>query len=377
MGLNFSSKVAHLSVLGAIALLASGCAITDGGKIDYKSAKVSTSLDVPPDLTKLANDPRYQVTGSSVSANGLQALQQNGAGAPTALNQAGDVKLERIGQQRYLIVARTPEQIWGVARDFWAENGFVLATDQQNIGVMETDWAENRAKIPNDGIRRFLGSLAEGFYASGERDKFRTRMERVSIGAAAGTEIYISHRGMAEVSRGGSTGSSASTPVLNWQARETDTELEAEFLRRLMVKLGTPLDKATPQAIAGASAVAVTSRIVGSGAGIAVELDDGFDRAWRRIGLSLDRSGFTVEDRDRNNGIYFVRYVAPGEAGKEPGFFSKLFSGGGDGPKPVKYRVNVKSANGKTTASVLDGEGKAPVAQDAERIVKLLQADLK
>ena len=370
MGLIVRSSV---WMLAAAALALSACTVTEGSKIDYKGARVGTALDVPPDLTKLASDPRYQVTGTTVSATGLQALQQSGPGAPTALSRAGDVRLERIGQQRYLTVARTPEQLWSLTRDFWVENGFSLASDQQNIGVMETDWAENRAKIPQDGIRKFLGSLADGFYASGERDKFRTRMERV----AGGTEIYLSHRGLAEVASGSAAVNSVATPQIGWQIRPPDPELEAEFLRRLMVRMGTPQDTSTPQAIAAATPIAATSRIVGSGPASAVELDDGFDRAWRRVGLSLDRTGFTVEDRDRNNGIYFVRYAPPGESGKEPGFFSKLFSGGADGPVPVKYRISVKADGAKTVARVLDGQGNAATAVDAERIVKLLQADLK
>jgi outer membrane protein assembly factor BamC len=376
MGFAKNAAVGRLgltALAAALLLAATGCTIIDGGKIDYRSTKPGTALDVPPDLTKLANDPRYQVTGQTVSATGLQALQQSGPGAPTALSQAGDVKLERIGQQRYLTVARSPEQLWGLARDFFAENGLTLVRDQQNIGVMETEWAENRAKIPNDGIRRFLGSLAEGFYATGERDKFRLRMERVGNG----TEIFMSHRGMIEVARGGQLGSSASTPVNSWQPRDADAELESEMLRRLMVKLGMPADKATPQVVAAASPIAATSRLVGTGAQTVVEVDDAFDRAWRRIGLSLDRTGFTVEDRDRNNGIYFVRYAPPGEPGKEPGFFAKLFSGGGDGPQPVKYRVTVKTEGNKTTARILDGQGQAASAADVERIAKLLQADLK
>ncbi len=372
MGLNFLSRHAKLAAIAAAALLGSACTITEGAKIDYKAAKTGTALEVPPDLTKLANDPRYQVTGGPVSASGMQALGAGGVSAPTALNQAGDVRLERMGQQRFLIVARSPEQLWGVTRDFWVENGLSLAIDQQNIGVMETEWAENRAKIPNDGIRKLLGSLGEGLFSSGQRDKYRTRMERV----AGGTEIFISHRGLEEVLRGGASGGSAATPQSGWVSKDGDSELEAEFLRRLMVKLGTPQDKATPQAVASAAPVAVTSRLVGTGASTAVELDDGFDRAWRRVGLSLDRTGFTVEDRDRNNGIYFVRYVAPGEGGKEPGFFAKIF-GSNDGPTPVKYRVNIKSVGNKSTASILDGQGNAAPATDAQRIAKLLQADLK
>src|SRR5213075_1846753 len=106
-----------------------------------------------------------------------------------------------------------------------------------------------------------------------------------------------------------------------WQPRPADPELEAEFLRRLMVKLGVP-------AAQSAAAAAVTPDKPGSRVSTVnnqpvLVIDDAFDRAWRRVGLALDRTGFTVEDRDRAQGLYFVRYVDPALAGREqPGFFS-------------------------------------------------------
>lgn len=189
----------RLGLLACAAMLASGCSILQEDKIDYKSAQRGSTLDVPPDLTQLSRDTRYVVPGAAVTASGYQTSQTTGATAPgagTAPAQVGDVRIERAGAQRWLVVDRAPAQLWEPIRSFWQENGFLLDVDQETLGIMETDWAENRAKIPQDFIRSTIGRIFDSAYSTGERDKFRTRLER---NASGGTEIYVTHRGMVEV----------------------------------------------------------------------------------------------------------------------------------------------------------------------------------
>jgi uncharacterized lipoprotein len=224
----------RLGVLAAAALLLSACSMLEGGKIDYKSAGKGQPLEVPPDLTQLSRDSRYQVPGGPVTASSYEVGQAAPA-LPTAATTLGDVRIERAGQERWLVVNRPADKLWEPVREFWQENGFLLTIDQPALGIMETDWAENRAKIPQDFIRNILGKVIDSVYSTSERDKFRTRMER---SASGGTEIYISHRGMEEVYN------SANKDNTVWQPRPADPEMEAEFLRRLMVKLGTPADQA-------------------------------------------------------------------------------------------------------------------------------------
>ena len=238
--------------------------------------------------------------------------------------------------------------------------------DQQSLGIMETDWAENRAKIPQDFIRSTLGKVFDSLYSTGERDKFRTRLER---GADGSTEIFISHRGMLEVY------DSKEKDRTVWQPRPADPELEAEFLRRLMVKLGVSQEQS--KALVAAGVPKETTQVATQGGQQVIQLADGFDRAWRRVGLSLDRTNFTVEDRDRSKGIYFVRYVAPNADMAEPGFFSKLFSGAKPDAKPQKYRVSEVAVDNATTVSVQNADGTAAAPADAQRIIKVLAEDLK
>ena len=361
------NRIAKLGLIG-LTVAVSACSVLDNDKIDYKSAAKGTTLDVPPDLVQLSKDSRYVVTGGVATASGYQSTQAQPATSSTAAATLGDVRVERSGGQRWLVVSRPADKLWDPVREFWQENGFNLATDQADLGIMETDWAENRAKIPQDIIRSTIGKVFDNLYSTGERDKFRTRMER---NASGGTDIFVSHRGMQEVY----TNQSKDSTI--WQPRATDPELEIEFMRRLMVKLGVPQEQAKTQTTAATAAAAPAAAKLSTQGNVPVlQIEDGFDRAWRRVGLSLDRTGFTVEDRDRSQGVYFVRYVAPTADKKEPGFFSKLFSSN-TAIAPLKYRIVVKSEGNATVVSVLNAAGAPDSSADAQRILQVIADDLR
>jgi outer membrane protein assembly factor BamC len=355
---------ARLSAVSLAVLLASGCTVLQEDKIDYKSAKRGSTLDVPPDLTQLSRETRYNLPGvASASASGQAAAQAAPSVGTTAISAVGDVRIERAGNQRWLVVNRPADRLWSPVGEFWRENGFVLETEQEKLGIMETDWAENRAKIPQDIIRSTLGKLFDNVYSSGERDRFRTRLERRGDGA---TEIYISHRGMQEVY----TDSNKEQTI--WQPRVSDPELETEFLRRLMVKLGATVEQA--KAATAAAPVNPSARITNG----TLTLDEGFDVAWRRVGLTLDRTGFTVEDRNRTQGIYYVRYV-PADATrdtKSPGLLGRIFGASKPQAQPAKYQFKVVGAGNSSTVSVLNEQGQSAPKADADRIVQLLADDL-
>lgn len=366
----------RLSALALACMSLAACSglgeLVSGDKVDYKSSgsKKAPALDVPPDLTQLSRDTRFAVPAGPVTATGFQANQATAPSASVVTAAAGiaDVRVERAGNQRWLVVKRPPEKLWEPVRDFWQESGFLLSIEDAKLGIMETDFAENRAKLPQDIIRRTLGKVLDGLYSTGERDKFRTRLERSADGS---TEIYISHRGMVEtvVSSAGS-GSTGSTI---WQPRPADPELEAEFLRRLMVHLGMTQEQARA---AAPSATPPVARVLTQGEQSVVQMDEGFDRAWRRVGLSLDRTGFTVEDRDRAQGLYFVRYVNPATDAKDKGLFARWFSGSA-APAPERYRIAVRSEGNRSTVSVLNAEGRPEASVNARRIVQLIADDLK
>lgn len=359
-------------MLGTSVLLAlGGCSVLEPDKIDYKSSGRGVSLEVPPDLTQLPNQSRYSVTGGAISASEYQAGQQASAGAasPTASNTLADVHFVREGSERWLSVDRPADKLWDQVRDFWLENGFLMTIDQANMGLMETDWAENRAKIPQDVIRRTIGKVFDSLYSTGERDKFRTRMERNAHG---GTDIFVTHRGMEEIY------ASERRDATVWQPRARDAELEAEFLRRLMVKLGTTEEqaKAALQQAQTQAALTPKTQLAQIGGQPALQLGDTFDRAWRRVGLALDRTGFTVEDRDRSQGIYFVRYIDPSVKKEDPGFFKRMF-GSGSAPLPTRqYQIQVRSLDPGAWVTVHNEQNQAAEPADAQRILQVLHDEL-
>jgi outer membrane protein assembly factor BamC len=367
----------HGATLALLAAL-SGCSTLDGlfsgDKVDYKStANKTTALEVPPDLSQLARDNRYQPQGGVISAAARAgAAPTAGALDPTvALTTRGAMRIERLGQQRWLVAEQTPEQLWPQLKAFWAARGFTLATEDAQIGVMETNWNENRAKLPSDAVRNTVGRLLGNLYDTGERDRYRTRIERITTATGTGSEIFISHRGAQEVY------TSERRETTSWQGRANDPELEAELLARLMVALGSQ-DAPARSAIAAAVEGPARARLLAGQPAAAIEVDDSFDRAWRRVGLALDRGGFTVEDRDRAGGIYFVRYVDPKSAGQdEPGFFGKLFGSDNKALTPVRYRINVKGGTDKTVVSVQTSAGAPEAGDNGQRIVALLVKELR
>lgn len=373
-----------LAVLASLALASAGCSlnefIAEQGAIDYKSAGKLPPLDIPPDLVNPRGDGRFNVPESARrdrTFSGYESARaaQRPVGDVSVLPGAQGVRLERAGSQRWLVVNQSPDKVWPVVREFWQELGFLVQTELPEAGIMETDWAENRAKLPQDIIRRSLGRLVDQVYSTGERDKFRTRLEA----RGGNTEVFISHRGMVEVY----------TTTLKentiWQPRASDPELEAEFLSRLMVKLGVDQERAKSALASAGSAPVAPQLVAAAGGGEALSVAEPFDRAWRRVGLALDRGGFTVEDRDRSQGLYFVRYIDPevdGASTAKRGFLSRLFSFGGSSKKAQtqQYRVVLAEAGTSTTVTVANKDGKALQSTDdratARKILSLLREQL-
>ena len=366
--------------LALLAISAASCTILpDAPKIEYKSAagKVPT-LEVPPDLSQITKDDRFAVpdaagkgsaTFSSYTADRTPAAQAQNS---NVLPQVDKVRVERSGNQRWLVVALPADKLWDTVKDFWQETGFLVNIERPDAGVMETDWAENRAKIGDDVIRNTIGKLLDSLYSTGERDKFRTRFEQgVEPGS---TDIFISHRGMEEVY------TSSAKEDTRWQPRPPDPELEAEMLRRLMVRLGSE-EKRAAAAVATAKAEPRAKLAKADDGSGTLEVLERFDRAWRRVGLALDRVGFTVEDRDRSKGLYFVRYVDPeaDNTKKDSGMMSKLafWKKSETIDSKGQYRIYVRDSGSQAVVQVLSSEGGVDKSDTSKKILGLLYEQLQ
>ena len=362
-------------------------------KVDYRSVQQQRPLELPPDLAPLPGNDRFTVPGVTTASAAQQAaaVRPQAAGSAAVVAPGNTVaQIDRAGNQRWLAVNVPPEQAYAVVREFWPSIGLQLDRDDPALGIVETVWAENRAKLPQDIIRRTLGRVFDSAYSTGEQDKYRTRIERTAKNTS---EIFISHRGMIEVY------TSTAKDETRWQPRPADSELEAEMLQRLTLRFApaAPTTSASAPAAATAAPAATaagTAAVTAAGAQLVrmvpgadgrltrLEVDEPFDRAWRRVGLGLDRGGFTVEDRDRTNGVYFVRYLDPEYEARQrekQGMFSKMF-GLDSKVEAQQFRVQVGAvapgASG-STVTVLTKDGAPELSSTSDKILRQLNDQMR
>ncbi len=350
--------------------------VTSSDTVDYKSSGAvrGPNLAYPPDLITSQADRRYIVQDGTATMSEYNAAVKKSAQLRTnVMTGIPGMRITRDGERRWLVVEKPAPELYPQVKDFWQENGFLLVVDSPSTGIMETDWAENRAKIAQDWIRSTVGGALDSVYDTGERDKYKTRLE---VSKPNETEIYITQRGAIEKCTTDTTGACLSTI---WTPRPNDPELEAAFLARLMERLGMTQEQAKAMVAVPLGAKTAKAKLVQEGANKAhIDVSAGFDRAWRDVGLALDRSNFTVEDRDRSNGVYFVRYVNPKDLGDTKGFFSNLFSSKDDSSlKAKKYRVVVQKTGDETsTVYVQDADGKPENTPAGLQLLTLLTEQL-
>jgi len=364
-------------ILSAASLGLVACkSVTSNDTVDYKSAGAvrGPNLSYPPDLITAQADRRYIVQdGSATMSEYNAAVNKSAQMRKNVMTGIPGMRIARDDERRWLVVDKPAPELYSQVKDFWQENGFLLTIDSPSTGIMETDWAENRSKIPQDFIRSFLGSVLDSIYDTGERDRFKTRLEVVKPDQ---TEIYITQRGAIEKCTSDGSGTCISTV---WSPRPNDPELEAVFLARLMERLGMTQEQAKAQVAVPLGPKTPKAKLVQEGVNTAyIGIAAGFDRAWRDTGLALDRSNFTVEDRNRANGIYYVRYVNSKDLGETKGFFSNLFSSKDDSNlKAKKYRVVVKSTGeNSSSAYVQDADGKPENTAAGLQLLTLLTEQL-
>lgn len=388
-------KLVRTSLILAMPVVLSACSVLgvdfSKDKIQYETSASRAPLEVPPDLTQVPTSDRYAVPSrpQTVLASQQAEVTQNTTvvqNASTVLPEGEIAKVVHEGNSRWIHVNLTPEQAWPIVQDFWNTIGLSLARQDAATGVMETNWAENRAKLPQDIIRASLGKVIDLVYSTGERDQYRARMERSANG---GTDIFITHRSMVEVVK--SIGGDNETTV--WQPGPNDPELEAELMTRMAQRINMEFDpkaKAQPkeerekavEELTRYQPVETVSELEQNAEGVVTSLfvKEGFERAWRRVALAIDRMGFTVEDRDRSRGFFLVRYLDEEYEEKkrdEQGFWSNAFgrSKPVDAPQYVIYLQ--KLSDTETRVHVLGPDGKPDTTGVAPKILTLLSEQTK
>lgn len=368
-----SKRYAGLS-LGLSILLLSGCSTVNQlmgteESVDYKSTISGDPLVIPPDLTQANSDAYYRapagVATYSQYAQAQEASRNTGA-ADRILPQTSGIEVMRDGDLRWLVIDKPAEEIYPKIIDFWGEQGFTLKSQNDRAGLIETDWAENRAKIPEGWIRSALGGIIDQVFDSGERERFRTRVERIN----GKTEVYISHQHMVETP-------TSDGATFKWVFGQEDPGLNAAMLARLMVFLGTDVRRAHDQVVqAEKDPHAAQVQTLPDGQAQLI-LSEPFDRAWRRVGVAIDSAGFSVEDRDRSTGDFYIRYLDSdtGEKIEQQNFIGRLF-GSKNTAEASPFRIHVQQQGGSSLVTVLDNNGQAQETDTAKRILSVLSSHM-
>lgn len=378
------------ATLTACAAALSGCSMLginfSDDSVQYESSTSRAPLEIPPDLTAIPKNDRYtvpqrpQIVSANAEAAKVELNAEKSGDKPGSLLPVTQVaKVMRDGQVRWVHVNAPAEKVWPVLQDFWATMGLQIKDQDAASGVIQTEWAENKANLPRDIIRGTLGKVLDFVYDTGERDQYRARMERNDDNTC---NIYITHRQMVEVLKGKQEDSTI------WQPGPSDPQLEAEMLSRLALKLETEFNpEIKPEAAREAAREEVVKQtqavtdLINDADGKAVELviNEPFDRAWRRAGLAMDRAGFNLVDRDRSRGIYLISYLdSDYEAKKkaERGFFANMFNK--DQPvEAPEYRIRLAESDGKTRVTVTGPDGKADTTGAAPKILAVLSEQLR
>ena len=385
MALKYRNKLVLLLISGLVA----GCGampnmddVLPDRKVEYKKAKdAGTNLEIPPDLTKSTINDQLVIPGSSGTESTTlsgqlerERIQGRVATRTGVLPKIEKIEVMRDGNQRWLRIEGTPDDVWYKTVAFWQENGILLAQQDPTVGVMVTDWLENRADIKSDFITDKIRSAFEGAYSAATRDQYRLRIEPATTEGF--TELYLTHRGMEEkyILDGG--GDPERTV---WNPRPTDHGLEVEMLRRLMNYMGVT-DQQSRSSLARTGAVQARSRLVRNNSEVLLLMDEELNRAWRLTGVALDRVGFAVEDRDRSERIYYVRYNDPLKEAEEPGLLSKLaFWRDNDKniDKESQYQVTLDAEGRGTRVVVRNKEGVQDNSETALRILTLLHEQIQ
>jgi outer membrane protein assembly factor BamC len=349
--------------------------------LDYKRQReASDDLAVPPNLLAGKYDDAMDIPESGGTATYSQYAAEKHkhhevATSGEVLPEFKDVTLKREGDNRWLVVKATPQQVWPRVVAFWRSQGILLVEQDPSVGVMKTGWMENRAEIRKDFITNILRKVVGGLYETSTRDQYRVRLEP---GSEPGTtDIYLTERGMVEKVVNSEISGNEDTI---WEPGSSDPGKEAIMLRRLMVYLGVSEQQAA-RAIAQSETPGGTgmARLTqGTGGQPELVIDQDFPQAWRLTGLALDRVGFAVQDQDRTQGIYYVRYESGATAKKKGGFFSRLaFWRSKEAEAVSQYRVKLTSQGKQTRVAVLDQAGQPANPTSAQRILKLLQAEIR
>ena len=309
------------------------------GRLPLDVSTRTTGLEVPPDLTQLAKDTRYQPSTSGViSASTFQtapalrpALRPRlppACGAPAApargrrrrgrddaddrADAVGSFKIERLGNDRWLSTTLTPEQVYPAG-------AHLLEGQRLQPRPGPSGSRRARDRLGREPRQAAAATSSAHRSASCSRTAYSDQRARQvpHPGRAHARPAATSTSPIAAWKR--STSASARSRTV-WQPRPADPSARGRVPvppdgRSSAPRTRKPRRSPPPRPTAPPRGARRRARARARPTGRRrrpCRLDDGFDRAWRRVGLALDRSGFTVEDRDRGPGRVLRALRRPG-----------------------------------------------------------------
>ncbi|HBH34878.1 MAG TPA: hypothetical protein DDW45_00195 [Gammaproteobacteria bacterium] len=379
----------HLLIAGMLVFGLSACESMSVGnvlpekEVDYKkSRQASGNLEIPPDLTSDTMAPggvdfggtSPAVTTYSAYKSGQRKAGSGGGRDVLPLNPK--ITMENDGDKHWLVIQGSPNAVWTKTIDFWQDMGIILVEQDPTAGVMRTDWIENRANIKSDFITNFVRKTLNSLYSSGTRDQFRVRLER---GTGGRTELYLTHSQMVEklVGEYGSRDVEADRSV--WDHGKSDHELEAIMLNKIMVYMGASDQRSRQVSSSSASSSKPLSELTTAGGNSQLQVFSDFPRTWRLVGIAMNRVGFTVEDRNRTEGQYYVRYNDPAGEQQKDGILSKMaFWRSDDKGIAQRYIIQVqKDSSSESVVYVLNEDGSQADGSTSRRMLSLIQSQLR
>jgi len=253
--------------------------------------------------------------------------------ASSILRAPSNVEVKKAGERRWLVVDKKPDAVWNLSKSFFKSHGFSIKKTNKKIGIMETDYLESHAEIPDQSlgvIRSMLKKALKARYALPIVDKYRIRIEPTDNGNKS--EVYLTLTSMVEVITG--EGGEAENTI--WQSQEKDQALETEMLYRLMTFLGSDHAIAREKIIAAKEeknlAVSIADG-VGGYAKLVFSLNQ-YD-TWDNVGWALDQLEVDVEDKDVKEGSFYINVART----EDLGIFSRMF---GDDAVKKSFQIIVK-----------------------------------
>jgi len=341
---------------------------------DYVNSSKSKKLEVPPDLSELETNSSFDVPGDVKSYKDYKQREQDLAdnylnpNRKKIVENPEGMKIIKSGNLRWLVVEKEPEKIWPHVKDFWEDLGFRVNIANKRTGIIETEWMDtDDIKLDkNDGVISTFDKWLDSLSGFADKRKFRTRVE---IGEQGTTEIYISQRSaeaaadqhsrilrernadynvgtINKIEEYKSDDQPNTKKVEVSEQREIDDyEIDSELLTRLMIKLGST-DFDAKQKVLNPEVI-VKAELINNQDDLYIRMFDQYDRAWRRLGLALDIIGFVTEDKNRSEGIYYVRFSQidlPSEKKEEEdGLLDSLIFWGNDEKLEKEDQENTES----------------------------------